>query len=79
MAIAIYNMVGHVFKLILEALLVDPKTSLAYIVVVCVGVLPNWMQQSAGLKYRTKLGDAKALLLPANTKHLKSNIDLEAC
>ena len=26
------------------------------------GVLPNWMQQSAGLKYRTKLGDAKAWL-----------------
>ena len=24
------------------------------------GILPNWMQQSAGLKYRTKFGDAKA-------------------
>ncbi|CAK9019167.1 unnamed protein product [Durusdinium trenchii] len=42
------------------------------------GVLPNWMQQSAGLKYRTNFGDAKVLLFQPDPESDKKTLEYEA-
>lgn len=42
------------------------------------GILPNWMQQSAGLKYGTKFGDAKVLLFQPDPESDKKTLEYEA-
>eukprot|EP00434_Breviolum_minutum_P019749 symbB.v1.2.017425.t1/scaffold1359.1/size123592/10 len=42
------------------------------------GFLPNWSQHSAGMKYRTKLGDAKVVLSQPDPESDKKTLEYEA-